>query len=220
MNTNSTTKIYSLSRPELLSIYDSESSCFGGNQDWFPEKSKRKKGCGIVAAGNIFMYMAGTAPEYSPLYRGERTKADFTNHIGEISRYLKAGSFGIWGTKRFTSGALAFAGSRGVALAPKKLTAGFTAKAAAQFIKEGLENDRPIAMLIGFNKRLKGVSCDFPGGSCYCSLNAHWVTVTELRENQDGKFTVRVSTWGASADIDLEDYVRGERFCKKLVYFK
>ncbi|MGN0577263.1 MAG: hypothetical protein ACI4J4_01450 [Ruminiclostridium sp.] len=221
MNTNSTVEIYSLSRPELLGISDSESSCFGGNQDWFPEKFKQKKGCGIVAAGNIFMYMAGTAPEYTPLYRGERTRADFTSHIGEISRYLKAGIFGIWGAKRFTSGALAFAKARGIALAPRKLTAGFTAKAAAEFIKEGLEKDKPIAMLIGFNKRLKSVSCSFPGGSRCCSLNAHWVTVTELRtEENTGKFTVRLSTWGASAEIDLEDYVRGERFCRKLILFE
>ncbi len=221
MNTNTTTKIYSLTRPGLLSISDSKSVCFGGNQDWFPEKDKQKRGCGIVAAGNIFMYMAGTAPEYSPLYRGERTKADFTSHIGEISRYLKAGSFGIWGTMRFVFGAVAFARSRGVALAPKKLTAVFTVRKAAQFIKEGLEMDKPIAMLIGFNKRLNSVICAFPHGSYTCSLNKHWVTVTELREDvSSGKFTVRVSTWGASADIDLEDYVRGERFCKKLVYFK
>lgn len=221
MNTNSTVEIYSLTRPELLGISDSKSLCFGGNQDWFSEKFKRKKGCGIVAAGNIFMYMAGTSPEYSALYRGERTKADFTRHIGEISHYLKAGKFGIWGTKRFAFGALAFAKSRGIALAPKKLTAGFTAKAAAEFIKEGLEKDKPIAMLIGFNKRLKGISCAFPDGSRICSLNAHWVTVTELRKEENPeKFTVRVSTWGASADIDLEDYVMGERFCKKLIMFE
>ena len=218
---NTPTKIYSLTRPGLLTISDSKSSCFGGNQDWFPEKFKRKKGCGIVAAGNIFMYMAGTAPEYSALFRGGRTKADYTSHIGEISRYLKAGRFGIWGTMRFVFGALAFARTRGVALAPKTLSAGFTVKEAAEFIKEGLEMDRPIAMLIGFNKRLKGVSCAFSGGSRSCSLNAHWVTVTELKEDVSaGKFTVRVSTWGASAEIDLEDYVSGERFCKKLIWFK
>ena len=220
MNTNATTKIYSLTRPELLSISDSNSTYFGGNQDWFLEEEKRKRGCGIVAAGNILMYMSGTATKYSPLYRGEHTRADFTSHICEISRYLKAGSFGIWGTMRFVSGALAFAKARGVALAPKKLTAVFTVRKAAEFIKEGLETDKPIAMLIGFNKRLKGVACAFPHGSYTCSLNKHWVTVTELRENQEGKCTVGVSTWGASADIDLEDYVRGERFCKKLIWFK
>lgn len=220
MNTNATTKIYSLTRPELFSIYDSKSLFFGGNQDWFWEEEKRKRGCGIVAAGNIFMYMSGTATKYSPLYKGEHIRADFTSHICEISRYLKAGRFGIWGTMRFVSGALAFAKARGVALAPKKLTAVFTVRKAAEFIKEGLEMDKPIAMLIGFNKRLKGVACAFPHGSYTCSLNKHWVTVTELRESSDGKFTVKVSTWGASAEFDLDDYVRGERFCRKLIRFE
>ena len=121
MNTNATTKIYSLTRPELLSISDSNSTCFGGNQDWFLEEEKRKRGCGIVAAGNILMYMSGTATKYSPLYRGEHTRADFTSHICEISRYLKAGSFGIWGTMRFVSGALAFAKARGSCSCTQKI---------------------------------------------------------------------------------------------------
>ena len=71
MNTNTTTKIYSLTRPELLSISDSNSTCFGGNQDWFLEEEKRKRGCGIVAAGNILMYMSGTATKYSRMARWE-----------------------------------------------------------------------------------------------------------------------------------------------------
>ena len=121
----------------------------------------------------------------------------------------------------FVSGALAFAKARGVALAAKKLTAFFTVRKAAEFIKEGLETNKPIAMLIGFNKRLNSISCAFPHGNYTCSLNKHWVTVTELTEDKEaGKFTVRVSTWGASAEIDLEDYVKGERLFRKLVYFR
>lgn len=39
-------------------------------------------------------------------------------------------------------------------------------------------------------------------------------------DNIANKYTVKVSTWGQYAYVDLADYVNGELYWKTLVYFE
>lgn len=58
------------------------------------------------------------------------------------------------------------------------------------------------------------------GGSYVDKLTTHWVTITEMEiDNIANKYTVKVSTWGRYAYVDLEDYVNNELYWKTLVYF-
>jgi hypothetical protein len=41
-----------------LDIYDLEVSYYGGIQNWFPNKSHKRSGCGPVAAANITAYLS------------------------------------------------------------------------------------------------------------------------------------------------------------------
>ena len=165
--------------------------------------------------------MAGSDSDYSALFSGERTKSNFIKYISEISDYLKIGPVGIWGIKHISKGATAYAEAKEVDLQPKISYKFFTAKNAADYIVEGLEDNKPVAMLIGINFRLQEVEIfGLDGAESISSINTHWVTITEIEiDNIKEKYTVKVSTWGEYAYVDLKDYVNGELYWKTLVYF-
>ena len=100
-----------------LDIYDSEISYYGGSQNWFPNKSHKRSGCGPVAAANITAYLSRTFEDkYNVLYpcQGVINKKDFINHMIEIRKYVRPGFFGLTSVHQFSDNVLAFSIKRGV----------------------------------------------------------------------------------------------------------
>ena len=215
--------IYALQNPDFLKITDNYATFYGGAQAWFSDKFSVNGGCGVVSAANILAYLAASDEKYARLYpRNSLSKQDFTAFMEELCGFVKIRNFfgqplGVWGEKRFEKGVLDYAKSRGVSLSATS----FKGKtSASDFIKNALSENLPVAMLIGFNSRLKNVRYVYPSGSALnYSFERHCVTITELSEN-NGNFTVKVSSWGAAAEIDLADFIDVEKVYSALVYFK
>lgn len=218
--------IYALQNPDFLKITDKNDAFYGGAQAWFSDKFSVSGGCGVVSAANILAYLAASDEKYAQLYpRNSLSKQDFAAFMEELCGFVKIRNFfgqplGVWGKKRFEKGVLLYAKSRGVSLSAVRFRRKKTLENTAEFIKTALAENLPVAILIGFNPRLKSVRCVYPSGSAFSgSFEKHWVTITELSEN-GGKFTVKVSSWGAAAEIDLADFIGGEKIYSALVYFK
>lgn len=215
--------IFSLNNADFIRITDENSAFFGGAQGWFADKFSQNGGCGVVAAANILAYLALSDEKYSALYPQKTfTKRDFTSFMSEICEYVKIRRFfgkplGVWGKRRFERGVLRYAKSRGIELS----AVSFTRKtSAAEYIKSALRENRPVAMLIGLNGRLKKVRCEYPsGGAFFGSFERHWVTITELIKDGE-KITLKASSWGASAYINLNDFLEGEKIYRALTSFK
>ena len=215
--------IFALQNPDFLKITDNYATFYGGAQAWFSDKFSVNGGCGVVSAANILAYLAASDEKYARLYpRNSLSKQNFTAFMEELCGFIKIRNFfgqplGVWGEKRFEKGVLDYAKSRGVSLSATS----FNGKtSASDFVKNALSENLPVAMLIGFNSRLKNVRYVYPSGSALnYSFERHWVTITELSEN-NGNFTVKVSSWGAAAEIDLADFIDGEKVYSALVYFK
>ncbi len=218
--------IYALENPDFLKITDKNGAFYGGAQAWFSDKFSVNGGCGVVSAANILAYLAASDEKYARLYpRNSLSKQDFAAFMEELCSFVKIRNFfgqplGVWGKKRFEKGVLDYAKSRGVSLSAVRFRGKMTLGNAADFIKNALSENLPVTMLIGFNRRLKSVRCVFPsGGAMFGSFERHWVTITEISEN-NGKITVKVSSWGAVAEIDLADFIDGEKIYSALVSFK
>lgn len=218
--------IYALENPDFLKITDKYATFYGGAQAWFSDKFSVNGGCGVVCAVNILAYLAASDEKYARLYPpNSLSKQDFTAFMNELCGFVKIRNFfgqplGVWGKKRFEKGVLDYAKSLGVELSAVEFRGKMNLANVADFIKIALSENLPVAMLIGFNSRLKSVRCVYPSGGAFCgSFERHWLTITELSEN-DGKITVKASSWGAAAEIDLADFVDGEKIYSALVYFK
>lgn len=215
--------IFSLNNANFIRITDENSAFFGGAQGWFADKFSQNGGCGVVAAANILAYLALSDEKYSALYPQKTfTKRDFTSFMSEICEYVKIRRFfgkplGVWGKRRFERGIIRYAKSRGIELSVISLT---RKTSAAEYIKSALRENRPVAMLIGLNGRLKKVRCEYPsGGTFFGNFERHWVTITELIEDGE-KITLKASSWGAGAYIDLSDFIKGEKIYRALTSFK
>lgn len=218
--------IYALENPDFVKISDGNSFYFGGTQSWFEDKFQQNGGCGVIAAANILCYMALSDEKYRALYEKKSLeKADFTEFSEKLCEFVRIRSFfgkplGVWRKRRFEKGVLSYAKSRGVELSAIPFCGRMNFKNAADYIKNAMSKNLPVAMLIGLNKRLKNVKYEFPNGNArFHGFERHWVTITELSEI-NGKITLKVSSWGAFAYIDLRDFIDGEMLYSALSCFE
>ena len=214
--------IYALKNADFIRITDENALFYGGAQSWVADGFSQNGGCGVVAAANILAYLALSDEKYFALYPKKTfSKSDFTAFMTEIQDFVRIRNFfgkplGVWGKRRFERGVLSYAKSRGIELS----AASAKCKGAADFIKSSLLEDKPVAMLIGLNKRLKKVRCEYPsGGAIFGSFERHWVTITELIADGE-KIMLKVSSWGAAAYIELSDFIEGEKLYSALISFK
>lgn len=215
-----------LKNPEFVKITENNASFYGGAQSWFSDKFSVNGGCGVTAAANILAYLAASDEKYKALYPyGSLEKSEFLKFMEELCGYVKIRNFfgfplGVWGKKRLEKGVINYAKKRGVNLSAVKFNGRMSFSDAEGYIKTALSKNLPVAMLIGFNKRMKSVEYAYPNKNAFRgSFERHWVTITELCE-KNGKTVVKVSSWGAFAYIDLRDFIDGERVYSALTYFE
>lgn len=204
---------------------------YGGNQAWFAWEGRgwqshaaRQGACGTVALANIAAYLAQGSPAYEGLYPyPDCRKANFLAHMMDLYGYVRpfrVGRFplGIWPVSRLAGGMERFARERGVKLQAVWRGWGFSRENVLRYVWEGLQKDKPVAMLVGTHK-LKQVEVVLPGrGSYKQDISLHWVTVTGVATD-GGAVKLRVSTWGGQALLDLDEYVK-ERIYAGAVYFE
>ncbi|WP_160671454.1 hypothetical protein [Clostridium sp. C8-1-8] len=180
-----------------LSIYDSETIHYGGNQYWFPKKAHQLSGCGPVAAANITAYLSKLAPDkFNNLYpyKDIINKKDFVEHMIEVRKYVIPGMFGLTSVEQFSENVLSFSQSRGVSLVPHILDEQATMDNAIDFIYEALNLKLPIAILI-LKHPVKELE----------DYTWHWMTITNLLINpNNNKHYISVSTYGEFHQIDLD----------------
>ena len=72
----------------------------------------------------------------------------------------------------------------------------------------------------GSKKRKKGTQ---PNGAYWTqtTFSFHWVVITELKTDEiAGTSTVKVSTWGGYAYLDLDSFINGEKVYECVLYFE
>lgn len=201
---------------------------YGGNQEWYSNDFNKNGGCGCVAAANILAYMAKTNEKYKALYPYETyDKTDFVPFMTTMCDYVKIRNLfgialGVWPASRLTDGIIEYAKTRSVTLSKvTDYSSLFNLQNVSTYIKNGLEKDLPVAMLISLNSKLNNIVYTYPDGATRRnSFERHWVTITELEIDEiKNTYTVKVSSWGAVAYIDLKDFVCGFPF-EAVYYFE
>lgn len=204
---------------------------YGGDQDWYSSKLAQDGACGTVAAANITAYMASRDNDYDKLYEyDDFSKDNFISHMNDMYSYLKPFRIpsteiplGIWPMSRFENKVEKFASDRGVSISGVRDNSRFTKENVIDYIEEGLENDAPVAMLIGFNDDMKNIQVTQPNGAYWTqtTFSFHWVVITELKTDEiAGTSTAKVSTWGGYAYLDLDSFINGEKVYECVLYFE
>jgi hypothetical protein len=170
------------------------------------------------------------------------TKADFAAHMLDVYQYVSpikvpfvdkntnpivignfsfGWTFGIWSTKSLAKRFIEFTRSRGVDLEAVYCTGKGDKESIRNFIKEGLITNNPVLLLIGFRPKLANCKIISPQRIWTHHCNRHWVTITELREDQSSEITtIKVSTWGGHSYLSLDDLMTNRRLFRGLVYFR
>lgn len=178
-------------------------SCtYGGRQAWFEKKGHRLRGCGPVAAANILCYLAGSCEKYRAFCPdGPPTQTQFITLMTEMYAALSpAWIGGVFTCKRFVRGVTRWAQSRGV---PLTAHVSGPRREAIDMIRQGLEQDKPVAAL---NLKLR-----YPAAPNGENFGWHWVTVTGLKTGSDGRVQMVVSSWGRMFSLDWDEYCQACR---------
>ncbi|MFW6678930.1 hypothetical protein ACOAOT_14860 [Lacrimispora sp. AGF001] len=172
--------------------------------------------------------MAKHQKRYSGLYTfPDYTKHNFILHMKEMFKYVTPRHFGdqplgVWPVSLLENGVEKFAKDKGVKLHAVKKFKSFNRENIIDYIKEGLEKDLPVAMLIGTGGS-SDVTITKPNGDEFTgnSFKLHWVTITELEIDESQNYEkVKVSSWGGWGEVDLDDYIQNEPLYQGLLYFE
>ncbi len=216
----------SLANGDFLKIVDNNIIYYGGHQNWFQRHTQSFGGCGPTAAANILAYMAMTDPKFANLYEYDTkniTKADFAKFMEEVYNYVtpleipifshmsdKKGdqvgipSFGIVSLSGFAKGVEKFAQSRGVEMKANWSNEKPTFDNAVSYIREGLEKDKPVALINMFNPIEMQWTDPRTNEVITMTYERHWVTITGMIENKKtGEVTLEVSSWGGKATLSF-----------------
>ncbi|MDF2609684.1 MAG: hypothetical protein K0R92_1158 [Lachnospiraceae bacterium] len=150
---------------------------YGGNQDWFQGKWQRKAGCGSTSGTNIVAYYAANIQTMKHIYKGNTesfNQAEFVNAMEEMYGYMTPGPFGFPYVKKFADQFVIFCKDRGITLRPHILEKYKTKEEAFDFVKNNIDKQIPIALLILFH-RAPELRED----------NWHWVTITGYEQEND-----------------------------------
>ncbi len=166
-------------------VYQNETVVgYGGNQEWFAQKMKRRAGCGCTSGANLAAYYASNHPEMAAIYDGECNQFDQAEYIramDDMYRYMKPGLIGYPYVKKFGRQFVKFCKDHGI-----KAEAHFCLKfrdseEAFAYVKENIDADHPVALLILFH-RAHALRED----------NWHWVTITGYIVDENNPHTSEI----------------------------
>lgn len=208
--------IVSVLHPEVLTITEEESqhTTFGGDQEWYRDEWHRQAGCGPTSAANVTAYLALTRPELRGLYAGEdMRKGPFSAHMEDVYQFVTPGSMGLNRVEMYTRGVEEFARSRGISLKAHAFEVcgnmckgRQTAREMAEFVREGLASDCPVAFLNLTKGRVRNLQ------------SWHWITITSA-DIGEASLTACASDEGSERCFDLRLWYLSTRMRGGLVYF-
>lgn len=171
-----------------------DSDLYGGDQGLFSSSVRRETGCGPITGCNILAYHAKYYGR-SELYPYSWTKQDWKRYQNEM--------FGIGGgiqtLSRFNSMISSYTSLHGYDYGNQSdsyyRNTDSNLTDMCNFIKDQIDNNNPVAMLIGKNSSGANYKTDF---------SKHWVTITGYDFNGESSDPyVKVSSWGEEYDLDL-----------------
>lgn len=223
-------KYFSLKgEPEFLEIWEGDTVYYGADQKWLMHRTGQLGGCGVVAAAELLSYLAMQCPQYRALYDyGTLSKEAFVLYMQEVYNCVKPLApglgrmkmvLGVWPAYRFVRGIRRFAAQRGIRLDLSVIHSFRGEQAIAEYLKQALSADCPVAMLIGFNRRFDGSQVERPDKSTWRQddFGRHWVVITAMNVDGDGQIFLKVSTWGGYTVLNLADWVQGGFWPQALV---
>lgn len=211
---------------------------YGGDQEWFDFTVGKYGGCGTVAAANIMAYLALHVKTLRVLYGpGNLKKDNFCIHMNMLYQWVRpwkvpfvnknrpmwrrfGWTFGVWPMWRLIRGVERYAKVCGLRLTGRKTGSRRPMEELVGFIRESLERDCPVAMLIGRRPRYELSVVTRPDGVSWSQthFSMHWVTVTELTKTEE-TVIVKVTTWGGYAWLDLGQWHEAGSLMAGLVSF-
>jgi len=208
--------IVSVSRPEVLTIWEEESrrTSFGGDQEWYADEWHKRAGCGPTCAANVLAYLALTRPGLRALYAGEDMRRGlFSAHMEQVYGFVTPGNMGLNRVEMYARGVEDFARSRGISLKARVFEAHGNmhrdrppASELAEFVRAGLESDCPVAFLNLTKGRVKNLQ------------GWHWVTITSA-DIEEASLMARASDEGREILFDLRLWYLSTRMRGGLIYF-
>lgn len=222
---------------KLETPYVSVDGSYGGNQGWFKDMEKQRKGktiegygCGLIGASDILLHLMGTPARVMEKkrlrgVRGQVTKKDdYSRYIEYMEKHFfhilpKLGISGIllaWNLNLYF-----FINRKKL----RKITGAYYFARWAVWptkildrMKEMLSNDLPVILAIGpgmFRKNkltLYNRIDDHSGMTIYKPVTKtkdHYVTVTGITEYPDAehKVMLEISSWGNKYYVNYHDYI-------------
>lgn len=213
---------------EYVTVKTPDGCSFGGSQSWFASGSRRESvlsrgGCGLVALGDFFLTAGKTYPELYPSMENGcfRPAAPETRKPLERQRYLAylrslgkgyltilpkigANAWQIW------AAAERYRRKSGSRLRPRW---GVFSRNMEKRIRRMLEAGLPVLFCVGpdLNPFCRGQKVPLYQmyGDCLketARVRGHYMSITGLCTDRQGKTFLQVSSWGRKYYISLEEY--------------
>ncbi len=247
-------KIIELQHPDYVPVQYKGTQSFGGNQCWFSkehflsrEYTIHKWGCGTVAMGDLFLYLARSnqrwntpATSLTRINRPVVDVEDYKIYLGFIHNHFAPVIPGSGMTGFALAGAV-----RHYALwyqIPVRIAwRGFlNDEEMLQVMRRMLKNDLPVILSIGPNMPLvfmrKGITLytkskteDNNKLEHYAvskkNVHKHFITVTGIVGLKNKQIMLKISSWGQEYYInyqELRDYINstGDRLTSSLLYLE
>lgn len=201
-----------------IQVKDGKRTSFGGNQSWLGSRRLSGYGCGLIAAGDILLYLTGTGrmnetPENAQLCAAAPCdKSRYLAYLGELERKYFYVSYLIRGITGF---GLAIGFNRYAAKHKSALRASWGVPAGKIYdaVKKSLERDIPVLFSVGanfpwiFGKR--GVTLYEKRDKTYhksTQTRKHYMTITGIvRDGEMGEL-FQVSSWGREYYMSRQEY--------------
>lgn len=189
---------YSLSQPDLFTLFEGDRTWRGADQEWYSDEWQRKAGCGPTAAAMVAFYLAETRSECLALYpsRSQRRK-DILSLMGELWTHVTPGRMGVNTLSRFVRGFQSFLSEREVSIplrtldVPRFRIARPTASQCAAFLRTALAADSPVAWL------------NLHHGEVAELDSWHWVVITSMEQRSDGALLCTILDAGREFTVDF-----------------
>lgn len=206
--------------------YKSETITYGGDQGFFSDTSeepsdarKRRMGCGIVAFGDLLLYLAGRNSQYrfreSECYVNRvLSEEEYKDYFND--RYVFLGGLPAKTNKGLSGFRLQGRFNRMARSEGWKLHAwwGLSGRKLYGRMTKMLERDIPVILCIPLMifKKDKDHGITFykkekNGYRKACTVSAHYVVVTDLSGEQDDIY-MGISSWGVKYYVKWKEYER------------
>lgn len=210
-------------RNQYIQVDDNQSISFGGNQAWFSEKKLSDYGCGLVAMGDILLYLTKTG-------RINKTAAELVLRRGEIYdketylKYLRILEKKYFYVSRLIRGITGF----GLVIGFNRFSAGQKSALRASWgvpvsrigdaVRKSLEKDIPVLFSVGANFPWifgkKSVTLYEKRGRIYTKktqTRKHYMTITGIEQDDMLGELYQISSWGREYYMsrrEYEEYIR------------